>query len=73
MGPAYQETQFFSSAKFDEHKNKILKGWSPGYELMTLTNVSVTFPQIGTPIGIVAQYYEHHNMSYVSQSTNNAA
>ena len=29
---------------------------------------TVTFPPIGTPVGIVAQYCEHHNTSYVSQS-----
>ena len=30
--------------------------------------VTFTFPPIGTPIGIVAQYCEHHNMSYISHS-----
>ena len=30
--------------------------------------VHVNFPPRGTPIGIVAQYFEHHNMSYISQS-----
>ena len=33
--------------------------------------VNVNFPLRGTPIGIVSQYCEHHNMSYISQSTNN--
>ena len=32
----------------------------------------VTFPPRGTPIGITTQYYEHHNMSYISQSENNS-
>ena len=31
----------------------------------------VSFSSRGIPIGIVAQYCEHHNMSYISQSTNN--
>ena len=31
----------------------------------------MNFPPIGTPIGILSQYCEHHNMSYISQSTNN--
>ena len=34
--------------------------------------VDVNFPPRGTPIGIVTQYCEHHNMSYISQSTNNS-
>ena len=33
--------------------------------------VNVNFPPRGTPIGIVLQYSEHHNMSYTSQSANN--
>ena len=33
--------------------------------------VGVNFPPRGNPIGIVAQYCEHHNMSYISQSKNN--
>ena len=33
--------------------------------------VNVNFPPRVTPIGIVAQYYEHHIMSYISQSTKN--
>ena len=33
--------------------------------------VNVTFPLRGTPIGIVSQYCENHNMYYVSQSKNN--
>ena len=32
--------------------------------------VNVNFPTGGTTIGIVAHYCEHHNMSYISQSTN---
>ena len=33
--------------------------------------VNVNFPPRGTPIVIVTQYCEHHNMSYISQSENN--
>ena len=33
--------------------------------------VNVNFPPRGTPIGILEQYCEHHNMSYISQSANN--
>ena len=33
--------------------------------------VNVYFPTRGTPIGIVTKYYEHHNMSHISHSTNN--
>ena len=33
--------------------------------------VNATFPPRGTKIGIVDQYCEHHNMSYISHSTNN--
>ena len=32
--------------------------------------VNINFPPIGTPIGIVTQYCEHHNISYISQSEN---
>ena len=34
--------------------------------------VNVNFLQRGTPIGIVTQYCEHQNMSYISQSANNS-
>ena len=33
--------------------------------------VNVNFPPRGTPIGIVTQYCEQHNISYISQSENN--
>ena len=33
---------------------------------------NVNFPPRGTPICITTQYYEHHNMSYISQSENNS-
>ena len=33
---------------------------------------NVNFPPRGTPICIVTQYCEHHNMSYISQSENNS-
>ena len=39
VGPTYQESQNILSAKFDGHNNKFGKGWSPGSELMTGTNV----------------------------------
>ena len=32
--------------------------------------VTVNFPPRGNPIGIFEKYCEHHNMSYISQSTN---
>ena len=34
--------------------------------------VSVNLPPRGNPIGIVVKYCEHHNMSYIYQSTNNS-
>ena len=33
--------------------------------------VSVNLSSRGTPIGIVSKNCEHHNMSYISHSTNN--
>ena len=33
---------------------------------------NVNFPPRGTPISIVTQYCEHHNISYISQSENNS-
>ena len=33
--------------------------------------VHVNFPPRVNPTGIVAQYCEHHNMTYISKSTNN--
>ena len=33
--------------------------------------VGFNFPQGGTPIGIIAQYCEHHNITYISQFKNN--
>ena len=32
--------------------------------------VAVNFPPRGIPVGIVAQYGEHHNMSYTYRETN---
>ena len=32
--------------------------------------VTVNFPPRGNPIGIFEKYCKHHNMSYISQSTN---
>ena len=34
-------------------------------------DVKVIFPLRGNPIGIVSQYCEHHNISYIYQSTKN--
>ena len=34
--------------------------------------VDVSFPPRGTILGIITQYFEHHNMSYISQSENNS-
>ena len=82
--------RYCSSAQFDEHKNKFVRGWSPCSELMLGTKHStlqtlkidisyhpfvkddifefnVNLPPRVTLIGIVAQYCEHHNMSYISQ------
>ena len=33
---------------------------------------NVNYPPRGTPIGIIAHYCEHHNVSYNSQSKNNS-
>ena len=33
-----KELKYCSSEKFDEHKNKFGKVWSPGYEIMLGTN-----------------------------------
>ena len=33
---------------------------------------NVNFPPRGTTIGVVTQCFEHHNMSYISQSENNS-
>ena len=34
--------------------------------------ININLPPRDTPIGIVPQHCEHHNMSYISQSTNNS-
>ena len=31
---------------------------------------NIKFPPRGTPIGIITQYCDHHNMPYISQSEN---
>ena len=36
-----------------------------------IVEVNVKFSPKSTPIGIVTQYCEHHNMIYISQSENN--
>ena len=38
--PHTKKLKYFSSAKFDEHKNKFGKWWSPGYPLINGTNIS---------------------------------
>ena len=35
-----KKLKYFSSAEFDEHKNKFTKGWSPSYKIITSKNVS---------------------------------
>ena len=39
--PYKKRLKYCSSTKFDEHKNKFGKGWSPGSELMLGTNISI--------------------------------
>ena len=34
--------------------------------------INANFQPRGTPVDIVAQYFEHHKMSYISQSKNNS-
>ena len=34
--------------------------------------INVNFPPRGTPVGIVTQLCEHHNISYIYQSENNS-
>ena len=43
--PHTKELKYCSSDKFDEHNNKVGKGWSPGSELMLGTN-NATFPTL---------------------------
>ena len=43
--PHAKKLKYFSSEKFDNHNNKLGKGWSPGSELMLDTNIS-TFPTL---------------------------
>ena len=38
--PHTKKVKYFSSTKFDKNKNKLGKGWSPGFELITGTNNS---------------------------------
>ena len=37
--PHTNKLKYCSSAKFDEHNNKFSKGWSPGFNLMLVTNI----------------------------------
>ena len=89
-----KKLKYCSSAKSDEGNNKFGKWWSPGYSLITGTNIDAPpmlqidlsdhpfikddifeaiaiFSLRGTPIGIIFQHCDHHNMSYFYQSTNN--
>ena len=43
--PHTKKFKYFSSAKFDQQKNKFGKGWSPGSETMLGTNIS-TLPTL---------------------------
>ena len=43
--PHTKKVKYFSSTKFDKNKNKLGKGWSPGFELITGTNNS-TLPKL---------------------------
>ena len=37
--PHTKKLKYFLSAKFDEYNNKFGKGWSPGSQIMTRTNI----------------------------------
>ena len=43
--PHTKKLKYYSYTKFDEHNNKFGKGSSPGYELITGTNIS-TLPTL---------------------------
>ena len=43
--PHKKRPKTFSSAKLNEHNNKFGNGWSPGSELMIVTNIS-TLPTL---------------------------
>ena len=43
--PHTKKLRYCSSAKFDDHNNKVRKGWSPSYKLITVTNIS-TLPTL---------------------------
>ena len=47
--PQTKRLKYCSSAKFDEHKNKFGKGWSPGSELMLGADIS-TLTKLKTDI-----------------------
>ena len=38
--PHTKKIKYCSFAKFDEHSNKFLKGWTPSYKIMTVKNAS---------------------------------
>ena len=48
--------------KFDPSDQLFIK-----YDIFEVTVIS---PPSGDPIDIIAQYYEHHSISYISQITN---
>ena len=56
-------TSTLSKLKNDLSDNPFIK-----YDIF---EVNVNFLTGGTPVGIVAQYFEYQNMSYISQSENN--
>ena len=76
--PHTNKLKYFPFENFDEHNNKLGKGWSPGSEIINGTafyilstfktdisdhpfvkydicEVTVTFPRIGNPVGIISQ------------------
>ena len=59
-----KNTSTLKTLKFDLSDHPFIKD--------DIFEFSVNFPPRGTPMGIVAQYYEHHNISHISQSTNNS-
>ena len=47
--PHTNKLKYFSSECFDEHNNKFGKGWSPGSEITSGTNIS-TLPTLNIDI-----------------------
>ena len=59
--PHTKKIRYCSSAKFDEHNNKFVKGWSPGSDLMIDTNDS-TLPKLKFTSHIISS----SNMIYLN-------